>query len=79
MELYKNVQLASEGSGAACLGSPLNALLWLAKKMVELELPLEAEELVFSGALGPFVAVESGDTIHTNISGLGSVSVHFNS
>ena len=79
MEMLKNGKLVAEGTGAACLGSPLNALLWLAKKMLVLDLPLEEGELIFSGALGPMVPVEAGDILETTISGLGSVSVQFTS
>lgn len=77
MKMTKNGIMVSEGSGAACLGSPLNAVLWLARKMVEMGNPLRAGEVIFSGALGPMSAVESGDTIIATFGGLGSVSVNF--
>ena len=32
MELSKNDEVVSKGTGASCLGSPLNATLWLAQK-----------------------------------------------
>ena len=77
MEMSKNGEVVSEGIGANCMGSPLNATLWLAKKMIELGQPLQAGELVFSGALGPMASVESGDRLEAQIDGLGSVSVSF--
>jgi 2-keto-4-pentenoate hydratase len=52
MVVEKNGEPVSFGAGAACLGNPLNALLWLARKMVETGRPLEGGELVLSGALG---------------------------
>jgi len=67
----------SFGVGAACLGNPLNAGLWLAKKMIEFNTPLQEGDLVLSGALGPMVNVEPGDCYHARIANLGSVSAHF--
>jgi 2-keto-4-pentenoate hydratase len=72
MVVEKNGEPVSFGAGAACLGNPLNALLWLARKMVETGRPLEGGELVLSGALGPMVAMEKGDFIEARVSGLGS-------
>lgn len=77
MQLFKNTQLVSQGSGAACMGSPLIAVQWLAKKMVEIGNPLQAGDLILSGALGPMVNVVEGDKILTTVEGLGSVSVQF--
>lgn len=77
MQMSKNGNVVSEGTGADCLGSPLNAVLWLAKKMVKLGQPLKAGELILSGALGPMSAIEAGDHLEASISGLGSVSISF--
>ena len=72
MEISKNGEVVSKGKGSACLGSPLNALLWLANKMIELEMPLQAGEVILSGALGPMVDLNVGDEIELQIDGLGS-------
>jgi 2-keto-4-pentenoate hydratase len=72
MVVEKNGDPVCFGAGAACLGNPLNALLWLARKMIEIGRPLQAGEVILSGALGPMVALEQGDFIEARISGLGS-------
>ncbi len=77
MKMHKHEELVSEGTGASCLGSPINALLWLANKMVEMGNPLEAGEVIFSGALGPMTNVQSGDKISASFKGLGDVSINF--
>ncbi|HCT80935.1 MAG TPA: 2-keto-4-pentenoate hydratase [Micromonosporaceae bacterium] len=67
----------SVGAGAACLGNPLNAVTWLASTMARMGSPLQAGDVVLSGALGPMVPVTPGATYEARISGLGSVRVSF--
>ncbi|MEX0996897.1 MAG: fumarylacetoacetate hydrolase family protein [Flavobacteriaceae bacterium] len=77
MQLFQNNQLVSQGSGAACLGSPLIAVQWLAKKMAEMNSPLKAGDIILSGALGPMVNVVAGDTLFATVEGLGRVGIEF--
>ena len=77
MNMLINDKVVSSGKGSDCLGSPLNAILWLARKMQELGDPLQEGEVILSGALGPFVDVQANDHVIANFSGLGSVSVFF--
>jgi 2-oxo-3-hexenedioate decarboxylase/2-keto-4-pentenoate hydratase len=67
----------STGAGAASLGDPLNAVVWLARHARELGDPLRAGQVVLSGALGPMRTVTPGADVHVTIAGLGIVSAHF--
>ena len=67
----------SVGAGAACLGDPLSAMLWLAKTMARVGRPLKAGDTVMSGALGPMAPVKWGDVVEARIAGLGSVRAVF--
>jgi 2-keto-4-pentenoate hydratase len=77
MKMTKNGETVSEGTGAACLGSPINATLWLAQTMAKLGTPLKAGEIILSGALGAMANAEAGDQFSCSIEGLGAVSVGF--
>ncbi len=67
----------SQGVGAACMGNPLNAVLWLARKLLEFDSPLEEGDVILSGALGPMVQVRPGDVFHARVGNLGAVSARF--
>ena len=69
--------VVSAGVGAACLGSPINAVVWLANAVAERGAPLQAGEVILSGSLGPLVTVERGSTYEATITGLGSVRATF--
>ncbi|TFL15655.1 2-keto-4-pentenoate hydratase [Pusillimonas caeni] len=77
MTLSRNGESLVAGSGAACLGNPLNAALWLADRMVLEGTPLRAGDVVLTGALGPMVAVTEAGAFEVAIEGLGAVRATF--
>lgn len=78
MSLTANGVSASSGTGAACLGHPLNAAAWLARTLSARGVPLRAGDVLMTGALGPMLTLEPGMTVQAQISGLGAVGFHFN-
>ncbi|MDN0076597.1 2-keto-4-pentenoate hydratase [Crenobacter sp. SG2303] len=77
MLLQKNSAQAAIGVGAACLGNPLDACLWLARAMAAYGRPLQAGDVLLSGALGPMTPVVAGDRLHLRLTRLGEVSCRF--
>lgn len=77
MSMRLDGEAVSTGSGAACLGDPLEALRWLATTARELGQPLRSGQVVLSGALGPMVPVTPGARVSATITGLGEVHTTF--
>ena len=77
MSLTINGEERSAGTGAACLGDPLEALRWLAVQAHRFGDPLRKGHLVLSGALGPFVPFSSGDRVVASISGFEPLVARF--
>ncbi|WLP88762.1 2-keto-4-pentenoate hydratase [Gordonia sp. NB41Y] len=72
--LHVNGDLVATGAGGAVLGSPLNALVWLANTVGPLGVTLEPGHVVLPGSMTRAVPIRPGDTVVATIAGLGSVT-----
>lgn len=70
-------QTVTSGTGAACLGDPVTALVWLARTARDYGAPLRAGEVILSGALGPMTPVRPRSRYTATLSGLGEVRASF--
>jgi 2-keto-4-pentenoate hydratase len=77
MAMTRNGAVVSVGSGAACLGHPLKAALWLARAMSAAGYSLRAGDVVLTGALGPVSPASLGELYEARISGFAPVNVRF--
>jgi 2-oxopent-4-enoate/cis-2-oxohex-4-enoate hydratase len=77
MVVEKNGEIIGTGAGAAALGSPVNAVCWLANTLGQLGIPLKAGEVILSGSLAPLFPVAAGDSLRVSIGGIGGCSVRF--
>ncbi|WP_042301709.1 2-oxopent-4-enoate hydratase [Paraburkholderia kururiensis] len=77
MVLEKNGEVIGTGAGAAALGSPVNAVAWLANTLGRLGIPLKAGEVVLSGALAAMAPAKAGDNFRLSLGGIGACSVRF--
>jgi 2-keto-4-pentenoate hydratase len=77
MALYKNGVLQNTGVGAAALGDPVKCVAWLANKLANYGITLQAGEVVLSGALSAAIEANPGDEFNVKFAELGEVSVKF--
>lgn len=77
MVLERNGEVVATGAGAAALGSPLNAVAWLANTLGRFGEALEAGEVILSGSLAAMVPIAPGDTFRVSLGGVGHASMRF--
>ncbi len=70
-------QLTNTGSGAAVLGNPLNALLWLHRQLHERGLKLRAGEWVSTGTCLGVIEARTGSTVEVEFGGCGTIGYAF--
>ena len=77
VQVTVNGKLEREGSGAAVLGHPLNALEWLVNALGARGLGLKAGQYVTTGVTSEVYMAERGDKIAADFGPVGSVAVEF--
>ncbi|MFD3590793.1 2-keto-4-pentenoate hydratase [Streptomyces sp. NPDC058683] len=75
--LYRNGEIVGTGALGVVLGSPLNALVWLANTLGARGVTLQAGQVVLPGSVTAAVPVTAGDVVTATFAGLGSVTARF--
>ncbi len=77
VNLSVNGEAIGSGSGANCLGHPLNAMTWLANQRARQGKGLDRGTVVSTGLITPFALLESGDQALADFGALGKVTLSF--
>ncbi len=75
--MYVNGEIEETGLAAGVLGHPALGVAWLANKLSEHGVALEAGHLVLAGSFTRVVFARQGDTVHGDFGALGGVAVQF--
>ena len=77
MAIHHNGELAAEGLGSAALGHPTRSTAWLANKLLEFGVSLEAGDIVISGGITKMLPVKAGDQFRFTLTGQPELTVTF--
>ncbi len=78
MQLYKNDKLINEGNGSAVLGDPAYCVAWLANKLSDFNIQLNAGDVILAGALSAAINASPGDEFTCKFTeGFGDVTIKF--
>jgi 2-oxo-hept-3-ene-1,7-dioate hydratase len=75
--MYVNGEIEETGLAAGVLGHPALGVAWLANKLGEHGVSLEAGHLVLAGSFTRVIFARQGDTVHGDFGALGGVAVQF--
>jgi len=75
--LLRNAEQVGAGTGAAVLGHPARAVAWLANRLADFGVSLQAGHLLLPGAMCAAVTVDGGASYSAHFAHLGEVAVHF--
>lgn len=75
--MYVNGEIEETGLAAGVLGHPAMGVAWLANKLTEHGVGLEAGHIVLAGSFTRVIFARKGDTVHGDFGPLGGVAVQF--
>ena len=77
VEVLINGEPVDRADGSAVMGDPANSVAWLANKLAEFGLELEAGMRVMSGSFTKQYAIGQGDHIESRFEPFGTVEAQF--
>lgn len=75
--IHKNGEHVAEGVGAAAMGHPAVSVAWLANKLGEFGVSLQAGDIVLSGGITPMQPVAAGDVFDFAMTGQAPLAIRF--
>lgn len=72
-----NGAITSTNTAAEVMGTPINALAWIANHLGARGLGLHAGDIVMTGAVSNIIRAKAGDSVRARYTRLGSVSARF--
>ena len=75
--LLRNGEQVAQGRSDAVLGDPVVAVAWLARKVAQFGVTLQAGHVILPGSVHRAIDVRPGDDFEAVLDGLGSVRVSF--
>ena len=75
--MYRNSEIEETGVAAGVLGHPALGVAWLANKLGQHGVTLEAGHIVLAGSFTRVVFARKGDTLHADFGPLGGIAVQF--
>jgi 2-keto-4-pentenoate hydratase len=75
--LYRGDEEVARGNTSAVLGNPTACVAWLARKVADFGVKLEAGHLIIPGSCTRAIDARPGDTFRAEFAGLGTVSASF--
>ena len=75
--LYRGDEEVARGNTSAVLGNPTACVAWLARKVADFGVKLEAGHLIIPGSCTRAIDARPGDTFRAEFAGLGTVTTSF--
>ena len=77
VEVFVNGRSQERALGAEVLGSPINSVIWLARKLATFGHGLRPGDMIMSGSFTRQYGIAKGDRVRADFGGLGAVEIEF--